>query len=508
MNFVDMAHVNGVERADDWPEPTPLPDLPPVPEWNDALLPEAIRPWLSDAAERTQCPPEYPAVGAMVALASVIGRGCAIRPKRCDDWTVVPNLYGAIVGPPSAMKTPALSEAIRPLRWLAQQASEEHTRKAYEREALDARRQAFRSEMQKAAKSGGDLEALRHEYEEIESEVRDAAAERRYLVYDATVEKLGELLRDSPRGLLLMRDELVGWLRSLDKIGHENDRAFFLEAWNGTGSYVYDRIARGTVVIPSACVSIVGGIQPGPLGAYLRAAVDGGMGDDGLMQRLQLLVYPDPPRHWTNVDRWPDSDARQRARNLYVRLANARPEDLGAQVDTDDEQAIPYVRFAPDAQEVFDGWRHELENRVRSGAEHPVIEAHLVKYRSLLPSLALVCHLADVGAGAVGRAATIRAAAWCDLLEAHMRRVYATVSAAEVSGAKALLSKIRAGRLSSPFVARDVYLSGWAGLSEPEAVKAAVDKLAEYGWTRRVTVATGGRPRDEVHVHPSIRRAA
>ena len=58
---------------------------------------------------------------------------------------------------------------------------------------------------------------------------------RRYIVNDTTVEKLGELLRDNPWGLLEFRDELTGWLRCLDKPGHEGDRAFYLESWNGVG---------------------------------------------------------------------------------------------------------------------------------------------------------------------------------------------------------------------------------------------------------------------------------
>ena len=36
--------------------------------------------------------------------------------------------------------------------------------------------------------------------------------------------------------------------------GQGCDRAFYLEAWNGTGSFVYDRIMRGTTFIESALV--------------------------------------------------------------------------------------------------------------------------------------------------------------------------------------------------------------------------------------------------------------
>jgi hypothetical protein len=38
-----------------------------------------------------------------------------------------------------------------------------------------------------------------------------------------------------------------------------------------------------------------------------------------------------------------------------------------------------------------------------------VMEAHLAKYRSLVPSLAMLCHLADVGHGPVGGEAMARA---------------------------------------------------------------------------------------------------
>ena len=70
----------------------------------------------------------------------------------------------------------------------------------------------------------------------------DEPQRRRYLTNDATVEKIGELLAVNPRGILVFRDELTGWLSSLDKEGREGTRAFFLEAWSGTGSFVYDRI--------------------------------------------------------------------------------------------------------------------------------------------------------------------------------------------------------------------------------------------------------------------------
>jgi putative DNA primase/helicase len=382
----DSGNVTVSTPAPPWPDPEPLPDdLPQIPSFDDRLLPEALRPWLSDVAERTQCPPEYAAVGALVALSAVVGRGCAIRPKRYDDWTVVPNLWGAVVGPPSSMKSPALTEALRPLKRLAAEAADAHRKALEGRPAAlaeaRARRAMIEAAMKKAAKRGEDMEDLRAQYEAAADPPEPP--ERRYMVNDATIEKLGELLNQNPRGLLHFRDELTGWLATLDRHGHENDRAFFLEAWNGTGPYTYDRIGRGTLRIEAPCVSMLGGIQPGPLAQYLRAALRGGAGDDGLMQRFQLAVYPDPPRVWRNVDRWPDGEARDRALAVYRRLDALTPEALGATL----EDGLPFLRFRPEAQELFDEWREGLMVRLRSGEEHPAIEAHLAKFDPLVKTL-------------------------------------------------------------------------------------------------------------------------
>jgi hypothetical protein len=41
------------------------------------------------------------------------------------------------------------------------------------------------------------------------------------------------------------------------------------------------------------------------------------------------------------------------------------------------------------------GWRTDLEARLRDSDEHPIMVAHLSKYRSLMPSLALIFHMCD-----------------------------------------------------------------------------------------------------------------
>ena len=54
----------------------------------------------------------------LVAMAAVVGCRLGIRPKKRDDWLVVPNLWGCVVGRPSLKKTPATKGAEKELRYI------------------------------------------------------------------------------------------------------------------------------------------------------------------------------------------------------------------------------------------------------------------------------------------------------------------------------------------------------------------------------------------------------
>lgn len=404
------------------------------------------------------------------------------------------------------MKSPALAEALRPLNALEAEARERFEAEMRQHEAAAMvqaeAKKVTADRIRKALKAGTATDASAYALDALDGD-RTAPARRRYKTSDSTVEKLGELLRDNPRGLLVFRDELTGFLRSLDKEGAEGSRAFYLEAWNGNGEYIADRIGRGTVDIEGACVAVLGGIQPGPLAGYLRDALRGGALDDGLMQRFQLLVWPDDPHEWRDVDRWPDSGARQQAVEVFERLDRLDDGRLIAELDDGDRRALPFVRFAPDAQEAFTEWRADLETRLRARTEAPAVEAHLAKYRKLTPALALLGHLADCpSGGAVTLPALLRACAWADYLESHARRVYGAQALGEIEAARELLRRLRRGDLPAAFGLRDVYRPCWR-LLDRDGAAAAVQVLVDHDWLRAERDAdTGGRPSLRYVAHP------
>jgi Protein of unknown function (DUF3987) len=518
MGRTNVGHLNGRRRRApettpfaSWREPHPFPHgRPAVPPFDAALLPSALAPWVRDVTERVQCPPDFVAVGVLVAAAAVIGRKVALRPKRQDDWAVVPNLWEVAVGPPGIMKSPALAEALRPLQRLVSDAHAQYEEQMavhhFRLAEQQARRQDLARRLREACAHDAPPEELRAHF--ATTPRYTPPAETRYLVNDATVEKLGELLNQNSNGLLLFRDELSGFLHTMDRPGHENDRAFYCEAWNGTGAYTYDRIGRGTLHIRAACLSVLGGIQPGPLESYLRK-VFVSRGDDGLLQRFQLAVWPDVAGRWRNVDRWPDADARVRAIEVFQRLTALDPAAIGAEELTPEE--LPFLHFTAEGQEFFDAWRAALEQKLRAEEDHPVLLSHLAKYRSLVPSLALVFHLIDCvngeARGPVSGTATAKAVAWGDYLAAHARRLYASVTDAMRVAAALLATKIRRGRLASPFTGRDVYRNEWTGLTEARVVQGALKSLEDLGWIRAEAVrgGDGGRPTVQFHINPRLR---
>jgi len=492
--------------ADDWPEPARLPnELPPVEPFANELLPSAWRPWIVDVSARMQCPAEFVAVPALIVLSSVVGRQLAIRPKMADDWAVVPNLWGYIVARPGLMKSPAVEEALRllgPLEAVAREDGEVALRECEAQKLVRvAQRKQAEEDIRKAVKGGVDASGIARQAVGT-AQMDEAPARRRYRTSDPTVEKLGELLRDNPRGILICRDELTGFLRSLDKDGREGDRAFYLESWAGTGSFTYDRIGRGTIEIPAACVSVLGGIQPGPLRAYLTRSTAGGAGDDGLAQRFQLAVWPDHGRTWRNIDRAPDLGARQRVADSFVRLDRIDLDAVGATRPGGD--ALPFLRFGDQAQGLFTEWRTELEQRLRSGDMAPAMEAHLSKFRSLIPSLALLLHLANGDTGPVTATALMQGCAWGDFLESHTRRIYGTALSPAAAGAVELSKRILSGKLPPTFAARDVYRHQWGGLTDTDTVRQSLDYLVELDWLRGSEEQTAGRSRVRYQVNPRI----
>ena len=340
--------------------------------------------------------------------------------------------------------------------------------------------------------------------------------ERVYLLNDATIEALGVICAQNPRGTLQSSDEIVRLFKSWEKPGHEDDRAFMLSGWQGMMPYDGRRISRKVPYIERFSIAIYGGVQPGVMRDYIDAARGANAGNDGLVQRLQLAVWPDmlpdfDEKAEENVKRDPDYEARKNAFLIFERLAQFDALKYGARL----VNGIPVLRFAPEAQELFDDFRRELEHRVRKDDEllgNEPLANHFTKYRALMPGISLLAHLAsEADTNDYGNRVSLRAAqmgkGWCTILEPHARKLYAGGSGeAAYNPSERLCDAIENGTITDGMTLRYIYNRHWRGLDTLDRLKAALVPLAAANWTRIETRETGGRPSEVLRLHPRLRR--
>ncbi|MDP9359799.1 MAG: YfjI family protein, partial [Chloroflexota bacterium] len=155
------------------------------------VFPPALRNYLVAGADALGVSVDMVAVPMLGFAAGAIGNTRALRVK--PGWVERAVLWLAVIGAPGSGKSPALDHARHPIDVL-QQAEWETFRaelEQWEQDAVDAKAQKSRGEL-------AEKPVLAH-----------------YFTTDATMEALAFLLVRSP-GLAMVRDELVGWVRSHD----------------------------------------------------------------------------------------------------------------------------------------------------------------------------------------------------------------------------------------------------------------------------------------------------
>ena len=445
--------------------PQRLPgELKLVTAFDPALFPQSIRAGVVDISERLNCSIDYVAIAVLAGAGAVLGNSVGVWPKEHDEtWIVHPSLWGGIVGSPGSMKTPALNAALKPVHDLEEIAATKYKTDylAYTKAMAD---------YEKAMNSGsGSI-----------PQVPAKPIKKRYTVNDVTYQALGLLLADNPQGILALSDELSGLLQSLDTQGQEAARGFFLSGWGGQGFYTFDRIGRGPVSLTRYSVAVFGGFQPDRIRAYVRSAQGGSTQNDGLLQRFQLLVWPDQPATFILIDRPANKAALS---SMHQAITNIDIlSKLGITGATRINSGLQLLHFAPDAQLVFNKWLHANEVLLRSGTLSSSESSHFAKYRSLIPALALLFHLLDGNQDLIKLEYLEAAIGFSEYLQSHAKRIYASINGQDHAPIRALAGKLISGGVSDGFTQRSLLHKGWANLSKEASVKMALDALVEYGW--------------------------
>lgn len=486
------------QSSNDWPDPIPFSDtLPKVMSLRPEMLPRDIGDHIFDVADRQNSPPDFGATTGICALSSLLGNKIVIKPKQNDDWIVVPTQWGINIGNPSTKKTPSMQEALKPLtqidEFYSDQYDIESKRHRAELELVAIAVELAKINAKKLLKTEkkSDREKALQVLESARA-LQQAPTRKRYIMHDSTVEKTGVLLNENPNGFLLSQDELSSWFSKMEKDEYQGDRAFYLQCFNGNGSYSYDRITRESIHIKNCTLSIVGGIQPSRIRSIVCKAVRGMM-DDELIQRFQLAVWPDPVKQeWQ--DRAPNKDAWERYKRIF--------DKIDALVKSKDIQCV--FHFTAEGQALANQFMIEQNSVDFTQEVGQAFESHLTKMPKTIFGLALLFQIVeDLESDYVGANATVMALSWFPYLKSHAERLYSVVGNQCIENARLILS--RRAKLKTKFTARHIKQKGWIPLY-PE-INDALECLVDHQCLRveeSIPQVKGGRPSTFYYWNPKI----
>ncbi len=441
-------------------------------------IPKPVATYIAEGAEAMGCDTSYIALPMLSALASAIGNSRRIKLK--ESWSEPSILWTGIVGDSGTMKSPAIDLALRPLRRIQNDAF-----KVYANEMNEYQEELLEYELAvKKLKKG-----------ERPPEKPTEPIAKRYYCSDITIEALAGLLQNAPRGLLLARDELSGWLKSFNayKKGKGGDDAQWLEL-HRAGTLLVDRKTGTpkTIHIPNASVGVCGGIQP----VILQSALGREHFENGLAARLLLTMPPRRAKQWTEADVC--QELQQQIETVFENL-------LAMKMQEDESGGIEPVGMSLtlDGQDAWIAFydEHAAQQAQIAGGD---LAAAWSKLEGYAARLALIIHCVRVACGdeslktddfidefSIEAAVTI--VRW---FGQEIRRIYSMLSEDDDQrDQRRLLEQIQAkdGRVT----VRDLMRSSRRFQGSAEVAQSALQELVDIGWGRWEHVqagADGGRP--------------
>jgi len=462
-----------------------LPIIPPFVPFPVDALPQPVSDAVAAHAAAIGCDESLVALPTLASLAAAIGNNRRIRLKM--TWSEPPTIWDAAVGQSGVIcKTPPFNAAIGPLDKIQHEAFSDY------RHAL----QSYEADQVKYASDFADWKRLKPAKRGDPPAKPQRPKAWRIVVEDTTTEALAPILLENPRGALLRRDELSGWIRGFDqyKQGRGSDAARWLQLWNA-GTLIIDRKgdrkdgATGECIyVPKANVSVCGTIQPEILS--LSLGFEGFI--NGLAARLLLAMPPRRVQQWTEAV--VDPKLADRVTRIFGRLLALAPTEDGEPV---------LIDMTPDAKSVWVEFYNE-HNRELAMVVGPLASA-MKKLEAYCARFALIFSMVRIAAldddaptkpqSFVEKCdvdAAVKLARW---FTREAERVYAVLSESpEAKEQRELVEMIR--RHGGSITARDLRRAG-RRYTTTEAAAASLAQIVEDGVADWVDVPPGdqgGRP--------------
>jgi Protein of unknown function (DUF3987) len=425
--------------------------------------------WIITAADAAACPIDYVAAPLLAIVSVLIGH--ARWAQATPGWAEPPHVWLGTVGDSGNGKSPGADCLMRDVlpvierkmlgdfpdrlrRWRATVEFEKAAAERWQQEVRQAEKTGAPAPLPRIGTAGPEPQAPRLRQN------------------DVTIEKVAHLLAaTAPKGLLIVRDELAGWIAGMNAY-NDAGRAFWIEAYGGR-PYRIERVKHPEpIVIPRLAVAAYGGTQPDKLALLMREA------DDGLLARV-LWAWPEsipfrlgsqaPGVEWT-------IGALDRLRELDLQPGDP-PSPI--MVPLSDEARMMIQTFGGEMQQRQENAGGPLRSAIGKARGQALRLALGLEFLWWCGREAMTAPPREIGARAFAAAAMMIADYFVPMAE----RVYGDAATSERERCAATLARWivaeRPAELHVRHLQRNVRLPG---LRTAEQIRAAADALIEADW--------------------------
>jgi len=278
INFADQFNTEKFTEApkDNIPIQIEVEDEDPQkPSFPIDVFPEDIRNLIYQLNSALNYSKDYLSIAIMSTFATLNGNKFKLKVK--NEWIAPTIFWFAAVGEPGVNKTHPLKSILKPIAKIDSKSKDEY----------DSIMKSLSAEDKKD-------ETKKPKFKQI-------------IINDYTLEALHSIHDINKRGVLLYRDELIGFLKDMNKYRKGSDEQFWLESFNNN-SYIVNRVTKDPLMIEFANINIIGTIQPELLSQVIKEHAGNGLTDRFLYTTNETEIFPlntsDVNERW--VDWWKD----------------------------------------------------------------------------------------------------------------------------------------------------------------------------------------------------------
>ena len=321
------------------------------------IFPAELQTYIKACNESLNNSIDYMACSLLFLTSIIIGNSLELEVKR--GWKESANLWMSLVGKAGVGKTPSISSITFPLSRLNNIEIKKHIEDA----------QKYENYMNM------------NEKEKAMSSVVEKPKKTQFIVNDVTLEALVELHNENPNGIGVLKDELAGFFKDMNKYREGGDLEHWLSSWSGKEINLNRKTAKSSFV-EKAFLPIMGGIQPSILDAFHTDENK----DNGFLDRM-LFTFPE-----IEIERYSDKEMSQQVLDWYESYINTFYQSTKRNIKYSEGGTIEPItaKFTPEANAEWIRIFNEITDVQNGEDEAESMKSMLPKQKAYICRFALI----------------------------------------------------------------------------------------------------------------------